>query len=103
MFHGNADVERGFHVNAEIMSSNLKERTLKALRLTHDTIRLKMQGNQEQLEKIDIQPDLIKYVASSHQKYVQYLEDQKRLQSMRNMSERSKRNNDGKETFLILC
>ena len=36
MFHGQADVERGFSINSDMLQPNMKKETIKAMRMVHN-------------------------------------------------------------------
>ena len=71
--HGQATVERGFSTNKQISKENLQEHTFVALRLVHDHIK-SVAG----AINVEITKKLILSVASARQKYMAYLDEQKR-------------------------
>ena len=71
--HGQASVERGFSTNKQISKENLQEHTFVALRQVHNHIRSVAGAN-----NVEITKKLILSVASPRQKYMAYLDEQKR-------------------------
>jgi hypothetical protein len=72
-FHGQADVERGFSVNKEILLPNMKEDSLIAQRQVHDAI-LTYGG----AAHVPLTPQLLQSVQSARGRYRTLLEDLKR-------------------------
>ncbi|XP_070176232.1 uncharacterized protein [Littorina saxatilis] len=70
--HGQASVERGFSVNKEIMTDNMKGRTLVAQRHVTDHI-----ANVGGAEKVMLSKKLLYNAASARQRYSEYLEEEK--------------------------
>ena len=73
MSHGQATVERGFSVNKEVAVENLTERSFIAQRIIHDHI--ESVGG---LANVEISKQLLTSSAGARQKYLSYLDDQKR-------------------------
>ena len=73
--HGQAAVEKGFNVNKEILLENLQQKSLISQRMVYDYMALKHAGS---LHKYTIPNSLILKCKSSHAKYVQFLEEQKK-------------------------
>ncbi|CAH3031588.1 unnamed protein product [Pocillopora meandrina] len=74
MSHGQATVERGFSVNKEVAVENLSERSFIAQRIIHDHI--ESVGG---LANVKISKQLLMASAGVRQKYISYLEEQKRI------------------------
>lgn len=74
MSHGQATVERGFSVNKEVAVENLSERSFIAQRIIHDHI--ESVGG---LANVKISKQLLMASAGARQKYISYLEEQKRI------------------------
>lgn len=74
MSHGQATVERGFSVNKEVAVENLSERSFIAQRIIHDHIE-----SVEGLANVKISKQLLMSSAGARQKYLSYLEEQKRI------------------------
>ena len=74
MSHGQATVERGFSVNKEVAVENLSERSFIAQRIIHDHI--ESVGG---LANVKISKQLLMSSAGARQKYLSYLEEQKRI------------------------
>ena len=74
--HGQASVERGFSVNKEVEVENQKEKTLVAQRLIIDHIRA-VGG----VLNVEITKELLISAGGARQKYIAYLEEQKREKS----------------------
>ena len=73
--HVQAAVERGFSVNREIIVENLQQKPLISQRLVYDYITVKHASS---LYEYAIPNALLLECKSSHAKYVQFLEDQKK-------------------------
>ena len=73
MSHGQATVERGFSVKKEVAVENLTERSFIAQRIIHDHIE-SVVG----LANVKISKQLLTSSAGARQKYLSYLDDQKR-------------------------
>ena len=73
MSHGQATVERGFSVNKEVAVENLTERSFIAQRIIHDHIE-----SVGCLANVKISKQLLTSSARARQKYLSYLDDQKR-------------------------
>lgn len=74
MSHGNANIERGFSINKEILIENLKEESLIAQRVVYDAV-----SHAGGVEKVEISHKMIQSVRSSHSRYREALESQKRM------------------------
>ena len=72
MSHGQAAVERGFSVNKEVLAPNLKEVSLTAIRLIHDS----MLAQQTKVADFVITEDLLKSCSHASNKYKMHLMDQ---------------------------
>ena len=78
--HGNAVAERGFSVNAAVLSKtrmSLDETTVQALRLVKETIRLYGKPTAVPLTR-----SMISAVRLAHSKYLTYLENEKQKASV---------------------
>lgn len=75
MSHGQATVERGFSVNKEVAVENLTERSLIAQRIINDYI-VSVGG----LANVKISKQLLMSSAGARQKYLSYLDEQKKIQ-----------------------
>lgn len=73
MSHGQASVERGFSVNKQVMVENMKAESVIAQRVIADSIRAA--GG---LEKIIITKELQMSASSARQRYLAYLDDQRK-------------------------
>lgn len=76
MSHGQASVERGFSINKEVEVENLKQQSLVGQRVIIDHIRA-VGG----VCKVQITKELLISAAGARQKYVAYLDEQKRERS----------------------
>ncbi|CAF4586322.1 unnamed protein product [Rotaria sp. Silwood1] len=75
--HGNADIERGFSINENIVTSNrsnLSNTSINALRSTYDGVKFLGDGSSH---KVYVNKDMIKMVQSSHLLYKQDLNSRK--------------------------
>jgi hypothetical protein len=77
--HGQASVERGFSVNKQIETENMKGRTIIAQRIVCEYISV-LGG----VTKLDVSKDLLQYAAGARQKWQQFLEDQRRNRNKNN-------------------
>lgn len=73
--HGQATVERGFSINKQIETENLKETSYISQRLVNDYLK-----NFEHIQDVMITEDIRRSVASSRMKYEEYLREQKQKQ-----------------------
>ena len=73
--HGQAAVEKGFSVNKEILVKNLQQKSLISQRMVYDYMTVKHASS---LHEYTIRNSLILKCKSSHAKYVQFLEEQKK-------------------------
>ena len=73
--HGQAAAERGFSVNREIIVENLQQKSLISQRLVYGYITVKYASS---LYEYAIPNAFLLECKSSHAKYVQFLEDQKK-------------------------
>jgi vacuolar-type H+-ATPase subunit I/STV1 len=83
--HGQASVERGFSVNKQLSIDNMHERTVVAQRMVCDHI--KSVGG---VTKVKLTKELMISVSSARQKYVDYLEQQKKDQAKEAQSRKRK-------------
>ena len=72
--HGQASIERRFSVNKETLKENMSERTLVALRVINDHIH-SIGGR---AECVSITPELLTAAVGAHQRYHNYLDEEKR-------------------------
>jgi hypothetical protein len=70
--HGQADVERGFSANKDLLIENLKEESLVAQRVVKDHIRQKCDGDSR---KFKVTKDVVLSVKNARRRYRQSLED----------------------------
>ena len=82
--HGQATVERGFSVNANVIVENLQEESIVAQRIVHDRI------CEAGVLEVPLSKELLTSVRCSHQKYVTALEA-KRTQSDKVVKQRELR------------
>ena len=94
LFHGNAPVERGFKVNQDFSTTNLQERSLRALRITYDALQLHMARGGQSLSTLNISEEMLASVARSRQNYRQFLEEEKRKAAVQTYSSSIKRKAD---------
>ncbi|GFS10193.1 hypothetical protein ElyMa_004802100 [Elysia marginata] len=78
--HGQAQVERGFSLNKEAMSINLKEHSLVARRCIIDYVHA-VGG----LENVEITPNMVAAASCARMKYRKYLEEQQENKKKRNL------------------
>ena len=96
--HGNADPERGFSLNKNVLSVHgysIKEETLEAIRLVKDFI-IRNGG----VVNIDISKDLIEYCKGSHTRYQCYLSEQRKIQQEENARKKILQQNEPKDQLL---
>jgi hypothetical protein len=76
--HGNANAERGFSINKFALEnrSSLKESTIIAVRTVKDVLK-----DHESVPNFPISSKLLEMVATSKQKYLQFLESEKLLKT----------------------
>ena len=75
--HGNADPERGFSLNKNVLAVHgfsIKEETLEAIRMVKDFI-IRNNG----VMNIEISKDLIEHCKVSHTRYQCYLNEQRKI------------------------
>jgi hypothetical protein len=85
MSHGQASVERGFSVNKELMSDNMKMDTLVGLRRVHDFVMF--HGG---ILNVSLNKDLMKAAASGRANYMIHLEKQRQERVLTDNQERKK-------------
>ncbi len=73
--HGQADVERGFSTNKDLMVENLKEGSLMAQRVIKDHIRRRCEGD---VKNFQISKDIVMSVNSARRRYRLALEEEKK-------------------------
>lgn len=76
LFHGNANIERGFKINKDTLSTNMHERTLYSLRFLFDSLKLEMRD--DRISSIEITSDMMKSVRQARQRYRNFLDEEKR-------------------------
>lgn len=77
LFHGNANIERGFKVNKDTLSTNMRERTLYSLRFLYDSLKLQMRDGR--ISSIEITSDMMQSVRQARQRYRSFLDDQQQI------------------------
>ena len=78
--HGQASVERGFSVNEQLEVENLQERSFFAQRLVQDHVQ-SVGG----VLAVSINKSLLLSAAGARQKYLPYLDEQKRKKILANL------------------
>ena len=71
--HGQADVERGFSVNKDVVAFNMDPDTLCAYRKVYDAVK----HLQCEVHEIIIGKEMLKSCKASHQRYLMHIEEQK--------------------------
>ena len=74
--HGQTAVEKGFNVNKEILVENLQQKLLISQRMLYDYLTVKHANS---LHEYTIPNSLILKCKRSHAKYIQFLEEQKKV------------------------
>ena len=74
--HGQASIERGFSINSNMLSENMKEISLVSCRIIRDF----MVSNKLKAHQVEINMEMIKAVCSTSSKYKTYLEENRKLQ-----------------------
>ena len=74
LFHGQADVERGFNVNKELLVENMQEESLISQRRVHDH----MKSNNIEPHTIKITKELLTSVKGARTRYGIALEERKK-------------------------
>lgn len=67
--HGQAQVERSFSVNDDILSTNMKTQTLCAIKLVHDTLK----SQDVKVHQYEVPDKMLQYCSQARNKYSQYL------------------------------
>lgn len=80
--HGQATVERGFSINANLIVENLQEESIAAQRIVHDSI-----SHAGGVLEVPLVRELLRSVKGSHQKYLAAL-DTKRTQNERTVKQK---------------
>ena len=84
--HGQASVERGFSINKEVLTDNMSEHTLIALRAIKDAV-CNAGGRPTD---IVVTPELLTFAAGAHSRYQQHLADQRQKQRQLERGEKRK-------------
>ena len=87
MPNGQAEIERGFSINKEVMKDNMSELTLVSRRLVKDFLR----SNSLETHKVNISSRMISLVQQSSSKYKQFLKEK---QEREKTEAELKRNNE---------
>ena len=74
--HGQAQVERGFNINSDILVENLSTRSIVAQRMVYDHVNA---SNTSQSHDFEINHDLRISCMSAHSKYKEYLKNNKSM------------------------
>ncbi|KAJ8048024.1 hypothetical protein HOLleu_00178 [Holothuria leucospilota] len=90
--HGQATVERGFSVNAQLIVENMKEKSVVFQRVVHNAI-----ANYGGLLKTPVTKSLLSYAASARRKYMAYLEDQNHQRSLQKSFDSKRRSGENTE------
>jgi len=69
LFHGNANVERGFSVNAECLFKNMKEESIVACRQTYDAVL-----HEGGVDALEITKAFLHCARNTHSRYAEDLE-----------------------------
>ena len=75
--HGQASIERGFSINSNMLSENMKEKSL----ISRRTIKDFMVSNKLKAHKVEINNEMIKAVRSASLKYKSYIEENRMFQA----------------------
>lgn len=84
--HGQADVERGFSVNKDVVAFNMDADTICAYRKVYDAVK-QMQCD---VHEIFIAKEMLKSCKASHQRYLVHVEKQKQKKKANEMDEKTK-------------
>jgi hypothetical protein len=84
--HGNASVESGFSVNADMLVENLHEESLVAQRTVYDSVQASGGWKDVQIDK-----SLLQFVRGAHRRYQEALECQRKAASEENKKTATKR------------
>jgi hypothetical protein len=85
--HGQADIERGFNVNKEVLVENLAEESMISQRLVYDQLR----ATGEKIPTIKISRELVISCKSAYRKYQQSLEEKRESAASADSSVSNKR------------
>ena len=75
--HGQASIERGFSINSNMLSENMKEKSL----LSRRTIKDFMVSNKLKAPKVEINNEMTKAVRNASLKYKNYIEENRMFQA----------------------
>ena len=75
--HGQASIERGFSINSNMLSENMKEISLVSRRIINNF----MLSNKSKVHQVEINMEMIKAVSSASLKYKTYLDENRKLQA----------------------
>lgn len=84
--HGQASVERGFSINKAIEVENLKQESYIAQRLIFENC-----SKQSEIHNVIITKEMRKYVTHSRQKYMGYLEEERKKMALADSGRKKKR------------
>lgn len=74
--HGQAAIERGFSVNKETIETNMLEMTIVAQRMICDGVKRELSNeNSDDVSKLIINKEMMKYCSRARAKYGYYLDD----------------------------
>ena len=74
--HGQAEIERGFSVNKETIETNMLEMTIVAQRMICDGVKRELSNeNSDDVSKLIISKEMMKYCSRARAKYGYYLDD----------------------------
>jgi hypothetical protein len=97
-FHGNANVERGFKINKDILVSNLQSRSLKALRFVHDSLISEMV--EEKISSIPVTAQLVFEMEQGRKRYREFLNQKNNSEQSEVYKQSLKRKNEVKSDLL---
>lgn len=86
LLHGNATLERGFSINEKCLNVNQTEKSLVAQRVVYDAVM-----TAGSVDAVDITKSLIQYARNARSKYDESLEEQKKLDNLKEMDIQWKR------------
>ena len=84
--HGQADVERGFNINGELLVENMKELSLISQRIVCDHF----SACKNDLHNYQVDKKLLRSCKGAHMKYDNYLDNQKKIQVLTEKSRKRK-------------
>ena len=84
--HGQAEVERGFSGNSELLVENLQEKILVASRFVYSSIK----SNANHFSELSFTPRLKRNVRTARMRYQLYLEEQRKLHAKSDKAKKRK-------------